>query len=706
MDQYAEAFKEEARELLSDLEQTLLILENEHNNMELIGQAFRALHTLKGSGSMFGFDDVAMFIHDIESVFDLIRNNELKFNKEIADLTLLALDEIDSMIFTGKEKLSKSESARILNTFRNILKKQKSNQEEEKLLKSKSYPETEGQTDKVQDEEILNKYNTFKLTFKPNSEIFNYGSDPQLLLNELRELGKVVLFVSIEDIPAIDKLNPELCYLKWQAIIFTTSQIEQLKDVFIFVEDVSELDFEELDFQTAILPDAFIEYVQNLFCKNEEISKEKLKFFFDNKESETETLKYEYNLPAGTGNIKPQVRIPKEAQSIRVSSEKLDELINLVGELVTAQAGLSQIVPQFKNNRLSLLAEQIEYLSWELRDSTLNIRMLPIGTTFSRFNRLIRDVSKDLGKEVTLITEGAETELDKNVLEKLNDPLIHILRNSIDHGIERPDERIRNNKLPNGTIKLAATQSGGNVEITITDDGKGLDKDKILKKAIEKKIVLPTAELSEAEIFNLIFAPGFSTSDVVTNLSGRGVGMDVVKKAIEGLRGTVEIQSEKLKGTAIKIRIPLTLAIIDGLMINISEEKYIIPLSLIDECIELTAKDIENSHNRNMVNLRDEIIPFIRLREYFSVEGKRPSIEQIVIISMNGKKTGLVVDSVLGHHQTVLKSLGKFYKNVKGISGATILGNGSVALILDVLKIISHNENIELKKYHEPLNLT
>ncbi|MCX8111555.1 MAG: chemotaxis protein CheA, partial [Syntrophorhabdaceae bacterium] len=343
-------------------------------------------------------------------------------------------------------------------------------------------------------------------------------------------------------------------------------------------------------------------------------------------------------------------------------------------------------------SELTAIAEEVERLTVEMRDNTLNMRMLPIGTTFGRFRRLVRDLSGELGKEVEMTTEGEDVELDKTVIEKINDPLVHLIRNSIDHGIEPPQVRESMGKPRKGIIHISAVHSGGNVIITISDDGAGLDKDAILNKAIEKGLISSNADITEKEIFSFIFHPGFSTANKITSVSGRGVGMDVVKKSIEGLRGSIDISSIKGKGTTVAISLPLTLAIVEGLLVSIDKSFFVIPLSVVQECVELTEADIRKANGKNLAFIRGGIIPYIRLRNEFDMGGQRPDIEQIVITCLNGEKIGFVVDSVIGEHQTVIKNLGKIYKNVEGISGATILGDGTVALIIDVLKIMRNIE--------------
>jgi two-component system chemotaxis sensor kinase CheA len=386
--------------------------------------------------------------------------------------------------------------------------------------------------------------------------------------------------------------------------------------------------------------------------------------------------------------------------SIRVSSLKLDMLVNLIGELVTVQERLSQVTSSLRETRmedavnvlqkfdLNAISEEVSRLTAGLRDNTLSIRMLPIEATFSKFKRLVHDLSADLGKEVELTTSGSETEIDKTVIDKLDEPLMHLIRNSIDHGIEAPETREAAGKPRKGTIHLSAEHSGGNVVIHVRDDGAGLRQEAILAKAVEKKLVQPNTPLSEKEIYALIFLPGFSTAERVTNVSGRGVGMDVVKKTIEDLRGNLDVSSTIGQGTCMDLTLPLTLAIIDGLLVNIAGQPFILPLSAVEECVELKRDVGDSLAERQMATVRGALIPYIPLRERFGIAGEHPEIEQIVISNVKEQKIGFTVDSVIGEHKTVIKPLGKMYRNVPEFSGATILGDGSVAIILDLAKLI------------------
>jgi two-component system chemotaxis sensor kinase CheA len=377
-----------------------------------------------------------------------------------------------------------------------------------------------------------------------------------------------------------------------------------------------------------------------------------------------------------------------QVSSIRVSLEKLDRLVDLVGELVTVQTRLSRIALTNDSPDLLGTAEEVERLTAELRDCTMSVRMLPIGTIFDKFRRLVRDLSADLSKEIVLVTEGAETEIDKTVIERLNDPLIHLIRNSIDHGIEKPVTRESTGKPRTGTIHLSAMHAGAHVLIRIQDDGAGLDTEAIRTKAEKKGLIAKNAELADRDLFELVLIPGFSTAKAVTDVSGRGVGLDVVSRAIDALGGSIEIESVQGAGSTITLKLPLTLAIIDGFLTRIGTEYFIFPLYLVEECLQLTRSDVEKPHGRRIANVRGQAIPFVSLRDQFMIGGDKPAVEQIVIVRVHEQSVGFVVDSVIGEHQTVLKSLGKFYKDVEGISGATILGDGTVALILDVPKLV------------------
>ncbi|MFP4498865.1 MAG: chemotaxis protein CheA, partial [Vulcanimicrobiota bacterium] len=496
-------------------------------------------------------------------------------------------------------------------------------------------------------------------------------------------------------------------YIQWDIILAGQVSREDIEDVFIFVDDSAKITIEVIDEDSDILSEEEYKPLGKILSERGDISEEDIDNALREQKPVGEILinKGVVSKEKITSALEEQKTIrelrarrnqEETTSNIRVSSDKLDKLINLVGEIVIAQARLSQYAANKNQPELEYIAEEVERLTIELRDSTLNIRMVPIETSFSKFKRLVRDLSRDLNKEINLYTFGGDTELDKNVIEKLNDPLVHLIRNSIDHGLETPEERVAKGKPRAGCIELSAFQSGADVMIEIRDDGQGLDEKAIFNKAVQKQLISPDAELSRKEIFSLILQPGFSTSSKVTNISGRGVGMDVVKKCIDQLKGNIIIESEKGRGTIITLKLPLTLAIIEGLLVKINDSFYVIPLYSVEECVELTKRDIKNSNGRHLIEVREELVPYVRLREYFDFSKERPPIEQIVITNHNNHRIGLVVDEVVGEHQTVVKTLGTVYKNINSISGATILGDGTVALILDIVNLIREAEYEEL----------
>jgi two-component system chemotaxis sensor kinase CheA len=382
---------------------------------------------------------------------------------------------------------------------------------------------------------------------------------------------------------------------------------------------------------------------------------------------------------------------------VRVPAERLDDLMDRVGELVIAQSRLSQVAAASNDAHVKSIAEEIERLALELRDSTMGVRTVPIGSLFGRFRRLVHDLSAQLGKEIALVTVGEETELDKTVVEKLNDPLIHLLRNSIDHGLETPADRASAGKGSCGHITLTARHAGAEVLISIVDDGRGLDRDRIRARAEEKGLIQPGAILRDSELFGVIFQPGFSTAREVTSLSGRGVGMDVVKQAVEALRGKMEISSVQGTGTELTLRLPLTLAIIDGLLVRVGTARYVLPLSSVEECVELSAEQDVRSRGRNFLNIRGDLVPFLRLRELFRATTPPDIYQKVVVVAAGKRRVGLVVDQVIGNHQTVIKSLSVLHASAKMFSGATILGDGAVALIMDVSQLVEFGQASEVE---------
>ncbi len=665
IDKYKQAFREEAREILVELEASLLELNENRGDKELVARAFRALHTIKGSGAMFGFDELAAFTHKLENAFDEVRNGKLSVTSELVDLSLAALDQIKAMLeeSAGRGAANRIVSAEILEKVQGLTGKTENCPADAPPSAPLARPAVESSA--VRD---------WHVRFSPGPDLMRSGANPLLLLRELKQLGSLWLQASMAAIPPLAELDPERCYIAWDMVLTTAAAREAICDVFIFVADSCELSIEPVC-EVPVGPpvEKRIEPAQG------QVS------------SDAASL-------AAAGSNAPEKKFPPwgrrasdtpdNASSIRVPATKLDQFVDLVGELVTVQARLVEVAARREDPEVVAVSEEIERLTTALRENSISIRMLPIRGTFERFRRLVHDLARDLHKEVELTLEGADTELDKSVIDQLNDPLMHLIRNSMDHGIEPPEARLAAKKRSGATIHLSARHSGASVLISVADDGGGIDAAAVRERAIEKGLVAADAQLTEAEIFDLILAPGFSTARQVTDVSGRGVGMDVVRRKVDALRGTIEIASKPGSGTSVTLRLPLTLAIIDGLLVRVGQAYFVLPLASTLECIELTRQDIEQANGKHVANVRGEIIPYIRLREYFNLPIEQIEHEQIMVAETEEGRYGFVVDQVLGDHQTVIKNLGRFYRHVDLVSGATILGNGTVALILDPQRLV------------------
>ncbi len=673
----ADVFRQEATELLATLETTLLDLETSPEDSALVDQAFRSLHTLKGSGAMFGWDALADFTHHVESAFQKVRDGALRASHDLISLTLASLDQM-RVLLEHPERADRVRGEALLAGFSDL---------------AGSSPNISS-TVKTAPAKTPERSRIFRIRWRPARDMMAFGGNPLLLLGELRDLGACTVTPLADTVPTLDAMEPTGCYLGWDIMLTTAKQRSAIDDVFIFVAGDSELSIEELAVEDEgdtprlgeilvkrgdVAPGALEEQLSqqsrlgSLLVQSGKVSGDRIASALGEQKHLREAAKAKESNSAGN--------------TIRVPAERLDNLMDQVGELVIAQARLMQMAGE-GGTLLKSIAEDIERLTGELRDTTMSVRMLPIGTLFSRFRRVVHDLSRELGKSVNLTMAGEDTELDKTVIESLNDPMIHLIRNAMDHGLGTPEQRRAQRKPETGTLHLSAVHSGASVLITIKDDGRGLDRVRIRAKAEEKGLLQPGQEVSDAELFGCIFQPGFSTASEVTSLSGRGVGMDVVKRAIVTLRGTIEVTSEPGKGTAITLKLPLTLAIIDGLLVKMANERYIVPLSAVEECVELTRKDDNRSDGRSFLNIRGQIVAFVRLRRLFEVAGAAPEIQKVVIVGLGESRIGLVVDQVLGQHQTVIKSLSRLHDGQEGFSGATILGDGSVALILDVPHLV------------------
>lgn len=684
MENFRRKFIEEASESINNLEEALLELEVSPDNNKLIQKVFRVMHSLKGSGAMFGFEKISEFTHHLESLYDLVRNNKLALSKELFNITLLSVDHIklllnneplNSELMVVHDNINK----KIIDFFAQVQVNELNETDVELVLNS-----IDENVEKFIPEQVSGSVASFYIKFEPFSGIFENGTNPLFLLDELAASGTIFTIVNTSQVPDIQSISPITCYTAWELVLVTDKTEDFIRDIFIFVESDSNLiinNFYEGDIFQKENVAAKLEYFRNHtkkinindLLKNNEPVVEKINII---KKNDFVEIKNE------TNNQKENI-----ISTIRVSSDKLDHLMNLVSELVTTQARLSLYAEKNRENELIAIVEDVQKLSRQLRDNAFDICLIPVESMLTRFRRLVRDLSNELGKEVDFITEGTDTELDKTIIEGLMDPLLHIIRNSIDHGIENEQDRLKLSKPKIGKILFKAFYSGASVVIEISDDGRGIDIDGVRSKAIENKLITHDSVLSDKELLNLVFIAGFSTAKTVTGLSGRGVGMDVVRRKIDEIRGNVEINSKKNIGTTITIKLPLTLSIIDGLLINISETKYIIPLSVVEKIYEVLHYRVEKAFN-NIIVLDGTQFPFLNLRKEFLIKDAPPSQEQMVMVKYEDKLMGILVDSVIGEYQAVLKPLGRHFKEQEIISGATILGDGTVALVMDTNKII------------------
>jgi two-component system chemotaxis sensor kinase CheA len=645
----------EADELLSEMEHGLLDLEQQSEPQEQINSLFRAAHTIKGSSGVFGFEHIGAFTHRVEGVLDALRNGRLKVTSGLVGELLRARDHMAELVGLAAE--GRDPEAALLQRGEAISRELDalgagSAQQHQPASQVQQKPEEERR---------------WHIEWTMGPDMLGHGLDPLSLLRYLRGNGRIESPQLIGALPKLTELEPEKCYQSIRFDYVSALSLDAIREAFEFFLDESELTI------TPAPPEPL----------------EKL----SDAQTETAMVEVAREGVVERGSVeapadKPRARISAGA-AIRVDAAKLDQLINLVGELVIAGATSHLLASQVGNEQLMEANSAMTRLVEDIRDAALNLRMVQIADTFARFQRVVRDVSQDLGKEIELTISGGETELDKTVVEKIGDPLMHLVRNAMDHGIESPEQRQVAGKPRKGTLALNAFHDSGSIVIQVADDGGGIDADKLLAKARDSGVVGPNQALSHQEILRLAFEPGISTAGKVTNLSGRGVGLDVVKRNIEALRGTVDVESEKGRGTRISIRLPLTLAIIDGFRVGVAGSSYVIPLDTVIECIEIEERAEARRGQAHYINLRGEVLPFLRLRELFNEsQTSEDNRENIVVVSYAGQKAGLVVDELLGEYQTVIKPLGRLFRGVKGLSGATILGSGDVAVILDVPQLI------------------
>ncbi len=678
MENFQSKFIEEAADNINDLENALLLLEDNPEDAEIIERVFRAMHSLKGGGAMFGFAMLSDFTHHMENIYDQVREGNLKVTRDLLNITLDSVDLMKKLL--DKDHIGTEDTVReynsLISSMESILKIHAGNQDQamrESINPAISKKEQKG-------------LSTYYIHFIPGLDIMKNGTNPLYLIDELCSQGESLVISRIQNVPGLEEFDIEKCYTGWDMFLSTAGDINAVSDVFMFVEDECTLDIHKLSDSDLFEEESFIKKTEEYRSDDSEIVINDLMEFIG--QLNKERLGKQLN----TAKRKATNGKDNAITSIRVSSEKIDQLMNLVSEMVITQASLSLYTENTQNLDLQPIAESVQKLTRQLRDNAFSISLIPLESMMTRFQRLVRDLSDGLDKEIKFTAIGTETELDKTIIESLSDPLMHIFRNSVDHGIELPDLREERGKKRQGEIILKAFYSGANVIIKVTDDGAGIDPQNIRQKAIDKGIITSESILNHKELLNLLFIPGFSTAKAVTDVSGRGVGMDVVKRKISSIHGEVDIDSVAGEGTDITIKLPLTLSIIDGLLVRIAKSQYVIPLSMVDKIFAVEHTKLANAYN-NLVELDGEQIPFYYLREEFEEEGEAPETEEVVVVKFEGVRVGLAIDSVVGEYQAVLKPLGKFYKNQETISGATILGDGSIALVLDTNKIINHFSN-------------
>jgi len=681
LSQFIPTFLEESFEGLALMESSLLTLEQ--GDSESINSIFRAAHSIKGGAGTFGFMHVTEFTHLVETLLDEMRDGLREIEQSDVELLLESVDCMKLMIeaIQNEEDFDMSVTA---DTTKKL---------EALLNMGASEAPSENTASDEQDSEA-NKQNGWHISFIPEHQIVQTGNDPMFLFNALAELGDLTIEADTSELGSLTEIDVEELYISWQMTLKTDASKEDILEIFEWVEDECELTVEQSiqAESNTTESDSSAATVAEKATSESDSQPEKIESRVSedsNKPSTSSATQKSAAKPAAKAKTKT------EAGSIRVGVDKVDSLINLVGELVITQSMLSELGNDFDLTRVERLTAGLEQLlqnTKELQESVMRIRMLPISFAFNRFPRLIHDLSLKTGKQIELKIKGENTELDKTVMEQIGDPLVHLVRNAVDHGIEPAEVRVANGKPEQGTVCLDAYHQGGNIVIEIADDGGGINTEVIFNKAVEKGLIEPNTNLTDTQIYDLLFEPGFSTAKEVSDISGRGVGMDVVKKNIHALGGRIQVQSTPGKGSNFKVNLPLTLAILDGQLIRVGEEVYIVPLITIVESLQAKSELI-NRVNGDMIlyRLRDENVPVIPIFQLFNIPADNQDINNslLVVVEADGQKVGLMVDDLLAQQQVVIKSLKDNYQDVAGVSGATILGDGSVAMILDIPGLIA-----------------
>lgn len=706
LDEALQTFITESRELLEEMENALLNVDLAGDQSEAINAIFRAAHTIKGSAGLFSLDHIVAFTHVVESLLDGVRDGTVALNDEMIVLLLSCCDylsELTDALAAGRMDADPDMAPQGQMLLAQLRRHMDGETADASVADAALVLPAEPGVERIDQEPGNSDYWHISLRF--GREVLQNGMDPIAFLRYLTKLGRIVGIATVPDaMPPADEMDAEQCYLGFEIAFDSNADREAIAGVFEFVQD---------DAQIRIIPphskvSHYVDLIRALPEQGARLGEILVRCGSVTAQELAGALQQQSELSVAEapqqlgsilvdgGNVPPVVveaalakqkqaseQKAQESRSIRVDSDKLDRLIDLVGELIIAGARTSMVGQHLQNSELQECTSALSGLVEEVRDAALELRMVKIGATFNRFQRVVHDVARELGKDIGLIVDGEDTELDKTVVEKIGDPLLHLVRNAMDHGIEAAGQRLANGKPAKGMIKLNAFHESGSIVIQVSDDGGGLRKDRILAKAIERGLIDPERKLSDSEIYNLIFEAGFSTAEKITNLSGRGVGMDVVKRNIQALRGSVDISSEEGQGTTVTVRLPLTLAIIDGFLVQVGSSVFVIPLDMIEECIEYATEP-----GQDYCNLRGQVLPFVRLRELFRLGGAATRRESIVVLKLGNQRAGLVVDTLLGEFQTVIKPLSPLFSEVRCISGSTILGSGEVALILDVAALM------------------
>jgi two-component system, chemotaxis family, sensor kinase CheA len=695
-------FIAESRELLRAMEAALLTLEHSPGEAEAINAVFRAVHTIKGSSGMYGFDPIVEFTHALESVMVSVRYASVKVDGDLIALLLACGDQVAAMIDCLDSDDWSARLAQLGAASGELLAQLECYSPAGDADRQSPAPGAENHAGSEAD-------SRWHISVRFSRDVLRHGMDPLSLLRYLSTLGEVAGVATLFDaMPQAAEMDPEACYIGLEIQFWGQVDRAELEAAFEFVRDDSVIhilgpDCGDADYMALIdaLPEDKGRLTEALVSCGAITSDGLL----DRGNGAPDPLlpgaaltTLQEQTPAPTKS-EPGPTLPEaperktgDGRFIRVDAGKLDELINLVGELVIASASVNLGAKRTGESEMLEAAANLDRLVEEVRDGALSLRMVPIGETFSRFHRVVHDLGRTLGKDVELVITGAETELDKSMVEKINDPLIHLVRNALDHGIEPAERRLQQGKPPRGRLALNAYHETGNIVIEVADDGAGLDREKILRKAVEQGMVTADQILSDHEVFQLVMEPGFSTAEQISSVSGRGIGMDVVQRNIEAMRGSVSIASVPGKGTTMALRVPLTLAIIDGFLVGVGKAAYVVPLEMVVECME---RPVDHPRDTGYLNLRGDVLPLLRLRDVFEINGAQARRENIVVVQCGGQKAGLLVDSLMGEFQTVIKPLGKLFERLAGISGSTILGTGEVALILDVQALVQRAVDAE-----------